>query len=121
MSPKRKFTGVPFIPKPKCAACEYLEQCKDSNNSMTIKIMVLECESFYYLFKQLEEFEKLHTLEENEEKNLEAIDDYMTWHENISSLTSPLVVNDALAVELALNFLIIKEMGSYECIHNLYS
>lgn len=56
MSPRRKFTGVPFIPKPKCAACEHLEQCTNSNNSMTIKLMVLECESFYHLYKQLEEF-----------------------------------------------------------------
>lgn len=68
MSSKRKFTGVPFTPKPKCAACEHLEQCRNSDNSLTIKIMVVECESFYYLFKQLEEFEKLPILGENEEK-----------------------------------------------------
>lgn len=68
MSPRRKFTGVPFIPKPKCAACEHLEQCTNSNNSMTIKLMVLECESFYYLYKQLEEFEKMPTLCESLEK-----------------------------------------------------
>lgn len=62
MSPRRKFTGVPFIPKPKCATCEHLEQCRSSNNSMTIKLMVLECESFYHLYKQLEEFEKMPVL-----------------------------------------------------------
>ena len=119
MSSKRIFTGVPFTPKPKCVACEHLEQCRNSDNSLTIKIMVLECESFYYLFKQLEEFQKLPTLGENKEKNLETIDDYTKRHEGIPSLTSPLVVNGALAVELALKFLIFKEMGSYECIHNL--
>ena len=119
MSSKRKFTGVPFTPKPKCTACEHLEQCRNSDNSLTIKLMVLECESFYYLFKQLEGFEKLPTLDENEGKNLETIDDYVKRHENIPSLTSPFVVNGALAAELALKFLIFKEMGSYECIHNL--
>lgn len=76
-------------------------------------------ESFYYLFKQLEKFEKLPILGEDEEKNQETIDDYTKRHEGIPSLTSPLAVNGALAVELALKFLIFKEMGSYECIHNL--
>lgn len=121
MSPRRKFTGVPFIPKPKCAACEHLEQCTNSNNSMTIKLMVLECESFYHLYKQLEEFEKMPTLCESLEKSQEIIDDYVKRHEDIPSLRSPLVVNGALAAELALKFLIFKEMGSYECIHNLHS
>ena len=81
--------------------------------------MVLEWESFYYFFKQLEECEKLPTLSENKDKNIEAIDDYIKRREGIPTLTSPLVVNGALAVELALKFLIFKEMGSYECIHNL--
>ena len=44
MSSKRKFSGVPFIPKQKCIDCEHLEQCKNTNNSLTIKLMVLECE-----------------------------------------------------------------------------
>ena len=119
MSSKRKFTGVPFTPKPKCAACEHLEQCRSSDNSLTIKLMVLECESFYYIFKRLEEFEKIPTLGESMEKNQENIDYYEKQHEGIPSLTWPLVVNGALAAELALKFLIFKEMGSYECIHNL--
>ena len=119
MSSKRVFTGVPFTPKPKCAVCEHLEQCRNSDNSLTIKRMALEWESFYYFFKQLEECEKLPTLSENKDKNIEAIDDYIKRREGIPTLTSPLVVNGALAVELALKFLIFKEMGSYECIHNL--
>lgn len=119
MSSKRVFTGVPFTPKPKCAVWEHLEQCRNSDNSLTIKRMVLEWESFYYFFKQLEECEKLPTLSENKDKNIEAIDDYIKRREGIPTLTSPLVVNGALAVELALKFLIFKEMGSYECIHNL--
>lgn len=119
MSSKRKFSGVPFIPKQKCIDCEHLEQCKNTNNSLTIKLIVLECESFYYIFKQLEEFEKLPALGESREKNQESIDKYEKQHEGIPSLRSPLVVNGALAAELALKFLIFKEMGSYECIHNL--
>lgn len=83
--------------------------------------MVLECESFYHLYKQLEEFEKMPALCESLEKSQEIIDDYVKRHEDIPSLRSPLVVNGALAAELALKFLIYKEMGSYECIHNLHS
>lgn len=55
------------------------------------------------------------------EKSQEIIDEYVKRHEDIPSLRSPLVVNGALAAELALKFLIFKEMGSYECIHNLHS
>ena len=83
MSSKRKFSGVPFIPKQKCIDCEHLEQCKNTNNSLTIKLIVLECESFYYIFKQLEEFEKLPALGESREKNQESIDKYEKQHEGI--------------------------------------
>jgi hypothetical protein len=119
MSSKRKFTGVPFTPKSKCIGCEHLEQCKNSDNSLTIKLMVLECERFYYIFKQLEAFEKFPVLGESVEKNQEIVNNFKKQHEGIPSLTSPLVVNGALAAELALKFLIFKEVESYECIHNL--
>lgn len=55
---------------------------------------------------QLEEFEKMPTLCESLEKSQEIIDDYVKRHEDIPSLRSPLVVNGALAAELALKFLI---------------
>lgn len=119
MFSKRKFTGVPFVPKLKCKECENLEQCSIGDNSLTIKAMILECESFYYLFKKLEEFEKHPILVGNMKKDKEAVDDYMKRHENIPSLLSPLVVNGALAVELALKFLIFEKTESCECTHNL--
>lgn len=119
MSSKRKFTGVPFTPTPKCTVCEQFEQCRNRNNLLTSRQMVVVCEGFYYIFNQLEEFEKIPVLGESIEKNQEVIDDYKKRHEGIPSLMSPLVVNGALAVELALKFLIFKEQGVYECIHNL--
>ena len=48
-----------------------------------------------------------------------SVNNFKKQHEGIPSLTSPLVVNGALAAELALKFLIFKEVESYECIHNL--
>ena len=44
---------------------------------------------------------------------------YEEKHKDIPFLTPPLVTNGALAVELALKFLIFKENGAFECIHNL--
>lgn len=119
MSSKRKFTGVPFMPAPKCATCEQFEQCHNRNNILTGRQMVVVCEGFYYLFKRLEEFDKLPAFGESIEKNQEFMDEYERQHEGIPSLRSPLVVNGALAAELALKFLIFMEKGSYECIHNL--
>lgn len=117
MSSKRKFIGIPFVMEPQCDACEYLKKCKEGNNSLTVKMIILECESFYYLFKKLEKFEKPSFLVHSENK--ETINDYMKRHEGIPSLTLPFVVNGAFAAELALKFLIFKEKGSFVCTHNL--
>ena len=65
---KRKFTGVPFTPTPKCAACEQFEQCRNRDNILTSRQMVVVCEGFYYLFKRLEKFDKLPTIDESIEK-----------------------------------------------------
>lgn len=82
---------------------------------MTIKLMVLECESFYHLYKQLEEFGKMPTLCEGMEKSQGIIDDYVKRHEDIPSLRSPLVVNGALAAELALKFPYISFVSMQYC------
>lgn len=117
MSSKRKFTGISFALKSQCDVCEYRKKCEEGNNSLTVKMIILECESFYYLFKQLEEFEKLPFLVLSENK--ETIDDYKKRHEGMPSLTLPFVENGAFAAELALKFLIFKEKGSFDCTHNL--
>ena len=58
MAKKRKFDGVPFTPKTKCIGCEHLDDCRNRDQSATIKCILLECESFYYVFKELKKFEK---------------------------------------------------------------
>lgn len=116
---KRKFTGVPFTPKEKCYNCEHLEQCRNGNRSFTAKEIVIDCEGFYYIFKRLEEFEKYPILDGNIEKFTEEILAYDGKHKGTPFLTTPLIVNGALAVELALKSLIFKENGEFECTHNL--
>ena len=115
----RTFTGIPFNPKDKCRNCEYLEWCRNGDNSFTAKEIVIDCEGFYYVFKKLEEFERHPVFDENKEKYKEQILAYEAEHEGIPFLTPPLIANGALAAELALKSLIFMENGEFECIHNL--
>ena len=59
MSLKSEFTGVPFTPAPKCDAREQFEQCRNHDNILTSRQMVVVCKGFYYLVKRLEKFDKL--------------------------------------------------------------
>lgn len=106
---KKVFTGVHFTPKAKCVNCKRFEECCAKDNVLTTELILLDCESFYYVFKCLEEVEKRPVLDGNLKKQ----------HEGIPYLTQPCIVNGALAVELALKFLTFKENESFECIHNL--
>lgn len=115
----KKFTGVPFTPKEKCRNCEHLERCRIGRNSLTTKEIVIYCEGFYYIFKKKEEFERRPMFDGNVEKYREETFAYEKKHEGVPLLTSPLIVNGALAAELALKFLIFKENDEFECIHNL--
>ena len=116
---KRIFTRIPFTPQEKCHNCEYLEQCCNGNRSLTTKEIIINCEGFYYIFKELEKFEKIPILVGNIEKDREAFLAYAQRHDGIPFLSPPLVVNGALAAELALKFLIFREDGEFDCIHNL--
>lgn len=116
---KRKFTGVPFTIQEKCLDCKQLEQCKRNDQSLTAKGIVLDCEGFYYVFKKLEQFEQRPRFDGDLEKYEDAITAYAERIMSVPSLSPALVVNGALAVELALKFLIFKENGEFDCIHNL--
>ena len=120
MAKKRKFDGVPFTPKTKCIGCEHLDDCRNRDQSATTKCILLECESFYYVFKELEKFEKRPFYDGNTAKYEETLLAYEKKHEGVPMLTYPLVVNGAFAAELALKFLIFKENLKFDCIHSLY-
>lgn len=117
---KHKFDGVPFTPKTKCIGCEHLEDCRNCDQSTTLKCILLECESFYYVFKKLEEFEKRPFNDGNTAQYSDSLLAYEKEHESVPMLTYPLVVNGAFAAELALKFLIFQENLKFDCIHSLY-
>lgn len=116
---KRKFTGVLFTSKEKCHNCEHLERCRNDSSLLTAKGIMLDCEEFYYIFKKLEEYERHPIFDGDMEKYTDQIYAYEAEHEGVPSLTAPLIVNGALAAELALKFLIFKENGEFDCIHDL--
>ena len=116
---KRKFTGVPFTTQERCLNCNQLEQCKHNDQSLTAKEIVLDCEGFYYVFKKLEQFEQRPKFNDNLKEYRDAITVYEEKHMGVPFLSPTLVVNGALAAELALKFLIFKENGEFDCIHNL--
>lgn len=119
MSKRRKFTGVPLHSMQKCLECENLSQCQTDNNMITASAILVDCEAFYYIFRQIEDIEKRPIFNGDIDKYVKAVEYYEESHKDIPFLTPPLVANGALAVELALKFLIFKENGAFECIHNL--
>ncbi len=86
---------------------------------MGAKEIVVDCEGFYYIFKELEKFEKHPVFDGNIEKHAEEMFAYEEMHDGLPYLTPPLIVNGAFAAELALKFLSFKENGEFECTHNL--
>ena len=57
MSKRRKFTGVPLHSMQKCLECENLSQCQTDNNMITASAILVDCEAFYYIFRQIEDIE----------------------------------------------------------------
>ena len=98
--------------KEKCRNCEHLERCRIGRNSLTTKEIVIYCEGFYYIFRKMEEFEQRPMFDGNVEKYREETFAYEKKHEGVPLLTSPLIVNGALAAELALKFLMQKKIIS---------
>jgi len=103
----------------KCLDCKQLEQCNRNNQSLTAKGIVLDCEGFYYVFKKLEQFEQRPKFDGNLEAYENEITIFEEQHMGVPYLSPALVVNGALAAELALKLLIFKENGEFDCIHNL--
>ena len=73
----------------------------------------------FIIFLNKEDIEKRPIFNGDIDKYVKAVEHYEENHKGIPFLTPPLVANGALAVELALKFLIFKENGAFECIHNL--
>lgn len=103
----------------KCKTCENKDNCNKINKDLTFKMILIDCEGFYYIFKELESFIHFPTLTGDIEKYEQEILEYEKKHENIPFLKPQMVVNGTLAVELALKSLIFKENEEFECIHNL--
>lgn len=82
---KRKFTGVLSAPKAQCRNCKNLEQCHIKNNSMSAKEIVVDCEGFYYIFKELEKFEQYSAFDGNIEKHTEEMLAYEKTHDGFSN------------------------------------
>lgn len=120
MSARRKYKWTtPFDSWDKCKTCEKKDNCNIINKNLTFKIILMGCEGFYYIFKELEKFIHFPTLTGDTEKDKQEILEYEKKHENIPNLNSQMVVNGTLAAELALKSLIFKEKKEFECIHNL--
>lgn len=119
MGKVRKFCGVTMPQNEKCVDCPKNKDCKKENNAFTAKIVLLDCEGFYYVFKKLEAFDTYPRFDGNAEKHEQDWQEYEEKHKDVPFLTPTVIVNGTLAAELALKFLIFKENGEYECGHNL--
>lgn len=120
MGKRKQFTGVPFQLTKKCLECSYSHECQNADtSSFTAKLILLDCEAFYFTFKYLEEIEMRPVFNGNLDEYAEAARQYNETHRLLPDLTPPFVTNGTLATELALKFLIFKENGAFDCIHNL--
>jgi len=118
---RAKFTGIPFTPMEKCKHCERFAECSTMENDKMVetKCILIGCAGFYYVFRQLKVLHKRPLYNGDPEKHRAELLAYEKEHEGVPDLMSPLVVNGAFAAELALKFLIFKEDGEFDCIHNL--
>jgi hypothetical protein len=119
MSKKRIFSDVEINNKEKCENCERKKECAESSKMLTAFSILLDCEGFYYVFCELEKIEQRPKLGDDVEQYKKEIEEYEKSHENIPFLNPAMVTNGALAVELAMKFLIFKENNEFECGHDL--
>ena len=120
MSARRKYKGIAsFNLLNKCKTCKNKDKCNIIDANWTFRTIAMNCEGFYYVFKKLEKFICYPTVIGDIEKDKQKMLEYEKNHKNIPNLTSQMVVNGTLAVELALKSLIFKENGEFECIHDL--
>lgn len=119
MGNPRKFCGTTFTLKKKCEHCPKKDDCIKGDKVSTAKEILIDCEAFYYVFKELEKFETYPRLDGDVEKHKQDMIEYEEKHKGVPMLTPPLIANGTLAAELALKFLVFKENGEYECGHHL--
>ena len=119
MSKKRVFSGTITANKQKCENCDNKDKCTHNDQIITAFSILLDCEGFYYVFRKLEKLDEKPKLCSDVEKLKKEMEEYEKAHENIPFLSPPLVTNGALALELAMKFLIFKENKEFECGHNL--
>lgn len=119
MAKKRIFSGPKKTDIEKCTNCERRDGCLKSDKLLTAYSILLDCECFYYVFCELENIERTPKFDGNIEKYKKEIEEYDKKHENIPFLTSAMVTNGALALELAMKFLIYNENKQFECGHDL--
>lgn len=121
MSRPRRFTGVSFRPMPRCSSCGRLAQCQENQFFVTLDSILFDCKGFYHVFKKIEEFDSYPSLnEENMETHIEEAKRFEERHRNVPCLLMAEGANGALAVELALKYLIFRENRSFDCIHELH-
>lgn len=97
----------------KASNCEFLKQL--FQKPFDASGVLLDCKAFYTVFCELEK--QCYFSPEDSEKRRK-------YYEEIENgkrpcLTPAMVVNGVLAAELALKALILKETGTFDCIHHL--
>ena len=103
-----------------CRHCKFQnsEKCSDCKKNSTESSILYDCENFYYAFKLIENYHKTPTFTGDIEQYRKEMTEYEKNAEDTPILMQPLVVNGALALELALKYLIYKENGEFDCTHN---
>lgn len=98
----------------KVADCKFLKQL--FQKPYDASDVLLDCKAFYIVFCKLEERCRIPFGDSEKMKQ---------YHEESDAgerpfLTPAMVTNGVLAAELALKALILKEKGTFDCIHDLY-
>ena len=82
--------------------------------------ILIDCESFYYVFRYLDEETKVPVYTGDQKQYEAAIDDYFERRAAQPFLQIPKWTNGAFAAELALKYLYFRENKRYGGIHGLY-
>lgn len=103
----------------KCQNCDKSGNCEFLKSLLQkpfdVSGVLLDCKAFYTVFYELEE--RCRIPHGDPEKMQQYEDDYLTGKRPY--LTPAMVTNGVLAAELALKALILRETGTFDCIHYL--
>lgn len=115
MSMPRKFELKPLN---SCQSCDIASDCELLKHLFQKPYdasgVLLDCKAFYIVFCELEERCRIPDDPEGKKRYHEESD-----AENRPFLTPAMVTNGVLAAELALKALILRETGTFDCIHYL--